>query len=276
MGYSGYALADYHVHPDYSIDATGTIEEHCAAALQKGLNEICFTTHYDNNHKFDSKIRCIVIDGKPQPYSDANIEKYIEAVRSAHEDFFPLGLAVKAGIEVGYYPGFENEISELFSRHEFDYKLVGVHDIDEVCFCSRREADECFGKYTLNEFADIYFRQLIEVAECGLFDAIAHLDGYRRYGTKFYGEDILGIHQGRIEPVFEAMAKSKTGFEINTSGYRHGLSEFYPTMSIVNLARTFGVQVRAIGSDAHKPEQVGEELEGAAMVAHELFPYTDE
>ena len=40
-------LSDYHVHPDCSLDATGTIDQYCQRALEMGLEEICFTTHYD-------------------------------------------------------------------------------------------------------------------------------------------------------------------------------------------------------------------------------------
>lgn len=276
MSFDGYALSDYHVHPDFSIDAQGSIDDYCRAALKAGLKEICFTTHYDNDPGFDHKVRSIVVDGQPQPLSDRAIEKYIRAVKAADDEYFSQGLAVRVGIEVGYYLGCENEIRRLFDRFDFDYKLVGIHDIDQVCFCSKREAESCFIKYAIDDFADRYFELARAAAECGLFDSIAHLDVYRRFGLAFYGEKLLKIHEGRIEQVFEAMRDTGTGFEINTAAYRHGLAEFYPTMPIINLARSMGVAVRAMGSDAHEPEQVGQNLDMAAAVAYELFPYTDE
>ncbi len=276
MSYSGYAISDYHVHPNFSIDAEGSIDEHCRAALKAGLKEICFTTHYDNDPEYNSRDRSIVINGQPEPLSDTAIEKYIAALKAADKEYFPIGLAVRVGIEVGYFYGCEEGTARLFNRHQFDYKLVGIHDIDHVCFCSKKEAERCFREYDMDQFADLYFEQAKAAAECGLFDAIAHLDVYRRYGMAHYGEPLLKIHEGRIEPVFEVMARTGTGFEINTAAYRHGLNEFYPTMPIINLARSMGVPVRAIGSDAHRPEQVGQNLDMAAAVAHEIFPYTDE
>ncbi len=276
MSYDGYALSDYHIHPDFSIDAEGTIDEHCRAALKVGLKEICFTTHYDNDPGFDHRVRAIVIDGRPEPLTDKAIEKYITAVKAADDEFYSFGLAVRVGIEVGYFPGCEEDTARFFDRHDFDYKLVGIHDIDRACFCSRHEAESCFAKYDIDKFADRYFELAKAAAESGLFDSIAHLDCYRRFGLAYYGNELLKIHEGRIEPVFEAMLKTGTGFEINTAAYRHDLDEFYPIMPIINMARSMGVAVRAIGSDAHKPEQVGQNLDMAAAVAYELFPYTDE
>jgi histidinol-phosphatase (PHP family) len=36
-------MFDYHIHPNYSIDAEGEVEDFCKAALNAGLKEIAFT-----------------------------------------------------------------------------------------------------------------------------------------------------------------------------------------------------------------------------------------
>ena len=39
---------DYHVHPDYSIDASPVkIRDYCQKALELELREICFTTNVE-------------------------------------------------------------------------------------------------------------------------------------------------------------------------------------------------------------------------------------
>jgi len=276
MAYNGYALADYHVHPDFSIDAEGSLDEFCMAAVKAGLAEVCFTTHYDTDPNIPEDVRSMRIGGKLQPVSDKTVAAYLEAVGEANEKYFPIGLQVNAGIEVGWYSGCEEEIAALFAKFPFTYKLVGLHDLDDDCFCYHKTANDCFSKHTLDQFADRYFGYIKEAAQSGLFDSIAHLDVYRRFGLAYYGDEILEIHRGRIEPIFEIMSANETGFEINTSGFRHGLDQFYPTMEIVNLARSMGVRIAAIGSDAHKPEDVGGNLESAAQIAYELFPYCDE
>jgi histidinol-phosphatase (PHP family) len=273
---NGPAMADYHVHPDFSIDATGSVDDFCQAALKKGLVEICFTTHYDSNPGAPEGERRIRIDGKSEPLTFDAIGKYVAAVAEAHERYFARGLEVKCGIEVGFYPGCEKHIADLFRRFPFQYKLAAIHEIEDICLCCQDRFEACFSRYSCENMADKYFGLAKEAAISGLFDSIAHIDVYKKYGLKYYGDSILVVHRGRIEPVFDLMAKNNVGMEINTAALRRGHDEYYPSMEILNLARNFGVNVSAIGSDAHSPEEVAYDFEAAAAIAYELFPYCDE
>ncbi|MEW6014211.1 MAG: histidinol-phosphatase [Candidatus Zixiibacteriota bacterium] len=276
MSFSGMALADYHIHPDYSIDATGTIEEYCATALEKNLVEICFTTHYDSNPRGPEGERVMRVDGKSLPLSIETVQRYYDDVRAAQEKYFPLGLEVKCGIEVGYWEGCEEPIASLFRKFPFDYRLVAIHDIDDICVCCKSRYEACFSRFSVEEMADKYFALVKKAAKSALFDCLAHLDVYKKYGIGFYGNEVLAVHRGRVEPVLETMAEYNLGIEINTAALRRGHSEYYPSMEIVNLARQAGVRIAAIGSDAHKPEELAFDFEVAAGVAYELFPYCDE
>ena len=42
-------VADFHVHSTFSVDGISTMEQHCIAAIQKGIKKICFTEHVDYN-----------------------------------------------------------------------------------------------------------------------------------------------------------------------------------------------------------------------------------
>lgn len=271
---NGYSLADFHVHPDFSFDAEGSVDEYCQAAMRMGLGEICFTTHYDSNPVVAEKDRCIKVNGQMLPASIDNLKPYVDAVFEAAEKYYPP--IVRCGIEVGYYPGCEDEISRLFKKYPFYYRLCAVHEVDDYQICYKGHFEEKSKKVRLNELADRYFTLVRQAVESGLFDSIAHIDIYKRYGLQFYGDEVLTIHRGRIEDVFEAMIKNDVGIEINTSALRKGLNEYYPSMEIVNMAHKAGVRILAIGSDAHRPEEIGYDLDAAATVAPELFPYTDE
>mgnify|MGYP001224242606 CR=1 FL=1 len=270
------SLADYHIHPDFSIDAVGSVDDHCQAALKKGLAEICFTTHYDSNPNGPAEERMMVVDGVRAPLTFDAVAKYVETVQKANDLYYPIGLEVRCGIEVGYYAGCEKLIGELFSRFEFHYKLAAIHDIEDICVCCHTRFEKCFSRFRVDEMADRYFATMEKAVQSGLFDAVAHIDVYKKYGLQFYGDAILHIHQGRIEPVFEAMVENDVGIEINTSALRKGHAEYYPSMEIINLARKIGVRIAAIGSDAHSPEDVAFDFENAAAIAYELFPYCDE
>jgi len=276
MFYDSSALADYHIHPDFSFDAEGSLDDYCQSALKKGLREICFTTHYDTDPRLPDYHRQIRINGKKLPHSVDLFEKYVSAVLEIEEKYLHEGLHVKCGVEVGYYPGCEEEVKELINKYPLYYKLGAVHQIDGVDICNEKSMAECAASIGLDEFADRVFEALRQSAEGRLFDALAHLDMYKKYGLKYYGEEIRGIHRGRIEPVFEIMAQSGAGIEINTSALRKGHDEYYPGMDIVNIARSMGVPVVAVGSDAHRPEELAYDFETVSTIAYELMPYYGE
>lgn len=267
---------DYHIHPDFSFDSKASIDILCEAAIKRGLTEICFTTHYEADPKTPERHRTMKIDGKVVPSTIENMKAYVDAVTNAHEKYYSQGLMVRCGVELGYFDGCRDEYEKLISTYDFYFKIGSVHMIENLDICIDREMHDAPSKYPLDRFADLVYSELIKTAECGLFDTLGHLDMYKKYGLKYYGEEINKIHRGRIEPLFDALIKTGTGVEINTSALRKGHSEYYPSMEIINLARAAGVTITSIGSDAHRPEEIGWDFEMAAAVAHELTPYCDE
>lgn len=269
-------LADYHIHPDFSFDAEGTLDQFCESAVKKGLTEICFTTHYDTDPRLPERHRTMRIDGQPVPVTIENIGAYVAAVQKAADKYIGYELLVQCGLEVGYFPGCEDNISQLFKKYEFHYKIGSVHQVGDIDICNEKSMKSAPSKYDLNQFADMVFDDLIKSAECGLFNTLGHIDMYKKYGRQVYGEEINSIHLGRIDKLFEAMNENGCGLEINTAFVRKGSSEYYPSMAIINAARSAGVRIVAVGSDAHKPEEIACDFEGAMTVAYELLPYRGE
>jgi len=270
------AISDHHIHPDYSFDAEGSIDDFCRAALLVGLREICFTTHYDADPARIEREGYMVIDGRRERLSADCVRTYLDDVKRAYVEYGPLGLTVKAGIEFGYFNGCEKSLGEVQSTFRLDYRLGAVHGVDGHCLCCRDDSRKLFDALSLDRLADRYFELLEKAAASDLFDSLAHPDIYRRYGLAHYGEAVNTIHRGRIEKLFATMKKHDVGYEINTSAIRHGHHEYYPNMEIVNAAREAGVRLVALGSDAHRPDQIALDFDAAAAVAHELFPYVDE
>jgi len=163
-------LADYHCHCDYSIDAVGTIEEYCQAALKRGLAEICFTTHFDSNPNSQGDPDYIRIDGVDKPATVDNLAPYVEDTRKAHESHYPRGLSVKLGIEFGWFPGCEERVAEVRNHYDFDYFLCGIHEIDNICFCTHKRFEACFSQWSVEKLVDKYTSQVVEAASSGLFD----------------------------------------------------------------------------------------------------------
>ncbi|MCK5125471.1 MAG: histidinol-phosphatase HisJ family protein [candidate division Zixibacteria bacterium] len=267
--------ADFHVHPDYSIDAKGSLDEYCEMALTKRLLELCFTTHYDADPKYAADDAFMVINGNKEKLSDETLTHYFENIRRVHEEYGMLGLMIRGGLEFGWYEGCEAEVTRIKNKFPVEFSIGGVHSVDGLCLCEE-SSKKLFKNMPLEKLADKYFAKLEKCAASGVFDCLAHIDVYRKYGLEFYGDDILTIHRGRIEKLFDTMIVHNVGYEVNTSAIRHGHPEYYPTMEIVNLAREKGVLLRSLGSDAHCPEQLGLDFEVASSIIYDLFPYVDE
>ncbi len=262
--------ADYHVHPDYSLDAVGTIDQYCQRALELGLKEICFTTHYDSDPFRKDEDPFMRIEGEIVPLSEDNVKRYIENVRRAGEKYGSLGFLVKVGLEVDYAPHIEKQLRRDLALFDLDYLLGAVHCLDHIAISASNEAERYFKGKSLDEMVTDYYEVLTQAVESGLFDAIAHLDIYKKYGLGFYGEKTLTAYRGLVEPVLELMVNNDVGMEINTGVLRRGHKEFCPGPEILNLALKMGVKIVAFGSDAHKVEHLGKGIKEAYLMVERL------
>lgn len=254
-------VSDFHVHCDYSIDAVGTIEDYCHAALRRRLAEICFTTHFDANPRSDDHANYVRVNGEKLPTTVENLAPYVDHVLRASEEFYPYGLSVKLGVEFGWYDGCEEHVARLKQAYPFDYMLVGIHEIADQCFCSLNTYEKCLSRFSAGQAAEDYARQATAAATCGMFDTVAHLDYLKKYGEKFYGPALGQELKNLLPALFEVLKSTGTAIEVNTAARRAGFESYYPSTDIINSARRADVSVHFLGSDAHKPEHVGYEFE---------------
>ncbi len=267
-------LKDYHVHPDYSIDACGSIDEYCQQALKVGIKEICFTPHYDadpERAQIDAYMR---VKGELVRLTDDVVKEYIHEVHQARERYAPLGLVVLAGLEVDYASHIEETLRKKLPQFELDFSLGAIHCLEHIAITSTGESEEYFRRKDPRQVCEEYFGVVRDAVGSGLFRTMAHLDAYKVYGIKFYGERILSLHRGLVEPVLELMARNKVGLEINTSPLRKGLKETSPGIEILQAAGHLGVEVNAVGSDAHRIADVGRDLDLAYGLLRTFFETT--
>jgi histidinol-phosphatase (PHP family) len=255
-------MLDYHIHPDYSIDAKGTVEEFCEAALRKELREIAFATHLDADlGTGDCHVR---VHGKlVDTLVGEWLEDYETTVRAAAKKYEDAGLKVLLGVEVDYIAGIEGILPEQFFATDFDMVLGSTHLIDHLAISDKDRASKAFKKYTKEELGEKYYAALTEAANTGLFDILSHIDLYRRFGQAFYGDGIRDIWKPYLRDLVAAMKKHDVGFEINTSPLRRGQDEPMPSVSIIKALRKEGMKTVTVGSDAHMPTDIGAGIENA-------------
>jgi histidinol-phosphatase (PHP family) len=243
------------------MDAEGSIEEYCKEALRKKLKEIAFTTHLDTDSIADD---CYVnVRGKTvSTRSSEWLEDYETRIRSADDEYREEGLRVRLGVEVDYIHEIEGALPENFHSTEFDFILGSMHLIDHVAISDTR-ADQVFKKYTIEELGHKYYTHLQEAVESELFDIVAHIDLYRRFGQTYYGDEIRNIWKPHISDLAGTMKRHNVGFEVNTSSIRRGQNQPMPEASIINALEMEGISKVTVGSDAHRPQDIGADFGSA-------------
>jgi len=261
-------LSDFHVHPDYSIDAVGSVGEYCEKALELGITAICFTSHYDYNPALDKNGGYWKLGDKKVRLTDEIVAAYLNEIAAAKAKFEKSGLAVFAGIEIDYTPGSEKEAERLRSLFSFDFVLGSVHCVNGYDISEKDQAEKYFTRRKLNQAAEDYIALLEQAAECRFFDALGHLDYFVRYCREYYGESLDNIESGRYDSLFKILKRNNIGIEINTSPYKRGETGFHPSVKILDRAIESGVAISSIGSDCHSPDQLG-------MGIKEAYEYLD-
>jgi len=244
-------MIDYHVHSNYTDDAEGSIEDYCRSAAEKNIEEICFTNHF------------IAKDILPQiRFKVEKIPDYIKDVESNRKRF---NLTIKAGLEVDYWRSEHKAIEDILDRYPFDFILGSVHFIDDHVISGYKEdAAKFFRNKSMLEIYRAYFMRVIEIVESGLFDVLAHPDYIRKNVIMCFGQELpFEKYREYAEKAVEALVDNNTGIEINTSGYFHGINDFYPSLEFLKLCIERGVKTITIGSDAHTPSKVGDRFEEA-------------
>jgi histidinol-phosphatase (PHP family) len=196
---------------------------------------------------------------------------FVDDVLRVADRYYPEGLSVKLGIEIGWFRGCEKLVERLKARYNFDYVMCGIHELDNICFCCQHSYERCFSRYSPHQVAEKYFADVQQAAATGLFDSIAHLTYYLRAGLDYYGKAVREVHRPYLQETLKTLADHNTGIEVNTSALRHGLKQYYPPMDIINSARKAGVFVNYLGSDAHRPDQVGFDFEAAVALDPDIL-----
>jgi len=253
-------VIDYHIHTQHSIDAAGTISEYCERALQIGLKEICFTNHCElDPERNDSFIR---FNGERESFSRKGLLRMQEVIFEERGRYKHQGLAVKFGIEVGFYQGIEQKLNEMFKGVQLDFIIGAIHCLDHICIDSSRECGQYFKQHDVLQLIENYYAAVVQLIESRMFDSLAHIDVYKKYGRNHYGHDIYNPSPDLTSSIFHLIKNNHIALEINTAGMRF-MNEFYPAPALMGLAREHDLDLITIGSDSHKPEDLGKDVSRA-------------
>ena len=243
-------LPDYHLHTALCKHAHGDVGAFADAARARNVPEICFTDHAPNPHGYDPMHRMEL----------AQFPKYLSMINALQDD---PELPVLLGIEADYYAGCEEFLREWLPRQGFDLVLGSIHYIGEWGFDNPSELP-AWDSVDVNGVWKAYFGLVEKLVDSGLFDAVGHLDLPKKFGHRPPDKVLIEL----AKPVLDRMARAGMGLEVNVSGLRKPVGEIYPSPLLLSMAADRGIVI-CFGSDAHRPEEVGESFDIALSEALE-------
>lgn len=233
---------DLHIHSSISPDCRTLLENQIDAACKLGIETIAITEHWD----FD----------RWHPDSGFTInERSAQALKSVNSQ-----TEVLFGAELAFHKHFEEYARHYVSVTPLDFVLGSVHELGTLNISELEEAKELFELHGKKTF-DIYFDAVTYLANSLLFDSLAHIDIVKRFalegGYAFKVKDYKSV----ICDILDLLAKHGKALEINTSGLRQSPQEQFPSFQVVEWFLERNGEYITIGSDAHRPEHVGYELD---------------
>lgn len=251
-------LADYHVHTDYSDDSTYPMEDVVTDAIERGLDEVCFTDHVDYGVKRDWDDPLGVVyraggPGEPERIAFANVDypRYVAQIaelQARYEGRIRIKLGLEFGMQVHTIPQYE----KLFSSYPFDFIILSIHEVGDKELWTQ----DFQRGLTQQEYNERYYEAMLELVRTYHdYSVLGHLDLITRY-------DLAGVYPFKkvrpiIEEILRAVIADGKGIEVNTSSHRYGLSDSTPSEDILRLYHELGGEVITIGSDSHAPEHLG-------------------
>lgn len=245
-------MIDMHVHTWRCRHAQGRAAEYVEAAARAGVRCLCFCEHLP----LASALARSVPHAEGYAMSAEELPSYIEEVAQAAALGEVLGVEVLTGIEADAVAEAISYVSETTSMYRFDVVLGAVHFIDGWAF-DDPACQDGYAAWRPEELWERYFADVIVAARTGLFDVIAHLDLVKKFG--FVPERPT---KGMYRSVARELGQAGVAAEVNTAGLRKPCGELYPGPDLLRELRQAGVPV-TVGSDAHRPEEVGSGLKEA-------------
>ncbi len=236
---------DYHMHSILS-DGQDSYEDMIRTAISKGMDEIGFSDHV-----------CLKPVNWAIRMEDIPVmTTQILDLKLKYEDQIQL----RYGIEVDYFPGYEDPLRDLIESIPVDYVIGSVHFIGDWNFDTDRSL---YGKWSNDKLYEMYFELVQQAAQSGLFDIIGHIDIIKKF--RVYPES---SQDTLFEDTIKIVKANNLVVELNTGGMDRPCAEFTPGSKLLEMCYNHHVPV-TLASDAHRADQIARYYESAtSLLSH--------
>lgn len=242
-------MHDYHMHSNFSCDCKAAMSDMCQSAIIQGIPEIGFSEHFDLHSGEPCRDWF-----RPDPWW-AELQQCRER--------FAGNLTIRAGIEVGEPHLFPTETAQMLARLPFDYVLGSLHWVGrdsmfDINYFKMHKADLAYSSF---------FVELERMTRVGGFDILSHFDVPIRTAFAVYGHYAPADYEDLIRPVLRNCIRHGIALDLNTSALRSRVNVLTPSLDILRWYVELGGERVTLGSDAHKPVDVGSYLDMAIATA---------
>lgn len=265
-------MTDWHTHTTFSFDGDNTQCEMAERAVSAGLSGIAFTEHIDVNYYLNEDAGSKTAGGIPE------IQKYrfreltdiaAREIPAVQASYAARNLTVIHGVELGNAQWDFPLAERILSGKNYPYVTASIHSV-------RGEEDFYYIDWAKTDVRDIlsrYFSEMLELAQWGKFDTLAHMTYPVRYLCrcgKTVADAELSRYRDIAAEIFRVITDKGISLEINTGGLR---KDYYnatdPGGELLRLYKDTGGERVRIGSDAHRVSEVAFGFREAAELAEQ-------
>ena len=237
-------IVDLHTHTAFSHDSEADIDAMCRSAIERGVSVIAFTDHFDVWETHEKK---------GSTYDGPAARKAILAAKKRYRS----ALSVLYGIELGEAVEFAEEARALLAENPFEFVIGSLHALpyDQDLFYTWGLRERTV--FEMQSEFSIYLDALADIAAHPAIHTLAHLTYPLRYAANKGMLFDITPYYPKIDRVLQILIRRQIALEVNTSGLRQTIGVTLPTSDILKRYYDLGGRLITVGSDAHRPEDVG-------------------
>lgn len=247
-------MFDFHLHSHVSFDSQSTPGEMTAKAVALGLQEICFTDHYD----------C---------HSDPEKKGYLfdlNTYSAAYDTLTVPGLTIRHGVEFGLTSWNKPLFDTLLQQRDFDFVIGSAHfvagyDPYDAEFWEGLTVEQAFSKYLTGVLDYVRIHDN--------YDVLGHLTYVcKSVNNPSHAPVPFSAYQEITDEIMKILVHKGIGMEINTSGMDRA-GAFLPSAEYLRRFKELGGEIVTVGSDAHDPTRLGQYIPEALDILKDIFGY---
>ncbi len=241
-------INDFHIHTSYSGDSQTPAREQIEAAIRLAMKEICITDHHDYGSRNMTHIDFTL-----------DLPNYFQGIQELAEEYRGK-IRVLTGIELGLMLREKEYLTALEKTMPVDFIIGSNHFIDgydvyDKNFYLNFGYSEKGSEYA--SYHRFFESSLDRVRTFDCFDSLGHLDYVIRYGPEKNVNYRPADYMDVIDEILKTLIHKGKALECNTAGFKYGLRHPHPYEEILQRYHELGGELLTIGSDGHRPHEVG-------------------